>query len=176
MNWNSYIFIAKDPQDADNTDVWFEFGLSLKGYAMKSIVICKYGIHIFFKRYFGDQRWKTTWGMRQFWWTDEGFWVWFLNPTQCNANNTNIHLYFELPWCLQDPRNFIVWRLFCFVSQKDYDQLSIFCHANAIFESNIFFDILTDQAGRQTGVHLHWIVFFAHKNNRGHKTWSLRKH
>ena len=59
---------------------------------------------------------------------------------------------------MQDPGNFIVKRRF--VSQKDYDQLSIFCHANAIFESNIFFDILTDQAGRQTGVHLNWIVFF----------------
>ena len=63
-----------------------------------------------------------------------------------------------------------------FVSQKDYDQLSIFCHANAIFESNIFFDILTDQAGRQTGVHLNWIVFFAHKNNRGHQILSSKEH
>ena len=54
---------------------------------------------------------------------------------------------------MQDPRNFIVKRRLCFVSQKDYDQLSIFCHANAIFESNIFFEILTGQAGRETGVH-----------------------
>ena len=43
-------FIAKDPQDADNTDVWFEFGLSLKGCAMKSIVICIYDIYILFSR------------------------------------------------------------------------------------------------------------------------------
>ena len=103
MNWNSYIYLEslllKIHRNARQYRcmIWVWTHPQRLCYEINSNLYIWY-LYFIFKRNYGDQRWKTTMGMRQFWWTDESFWVWVLITAQCNAKNTNICLYFELPW------------------------------------------------------------------------------